>query len=183
MASESPASVDARDRTRPIFNDVLADNVGQVMHNEHMATQVVLNPHGRAPELSIDDVPQFGRVRESQVLHLGSQDLLRVAAFATKNGFDLIRVYWNDSYLQPLDQASEDDLSGELLDILSQFGEQEALAALDEDFSGLLLVGVELRSHATGATILLRRRGYIDTVERDEARNLLTHAWQKLRLT
>ncbi|WP_417555514.1 hypothetical protein [Microbacterium sp.] len=158
-------------------------NVADVMHNEHMTTQVVLSPHGRATELCIAAVPGTGAIPDNRTLHLGTQDLLRVAAFAAGSGFDLVRFYWNDPYLQPLDPVSEDELSREMLDLFERFGEQEALSALDDDFDGLLVVGVEMRSHATGATILLRRRGFIDTAQRDEARDLLTKAWRKLRLT
>lgn len=155
------------------------DRVGRVIHNECMGSRVVLSAAGSAAALKIAD----RSTPEDHALHLGSQDLVRVAGFAASHGFRLVRLYLADAWLQPLGQEEEAELSSELVEVFERYGDREVVAALDDDFDGLFVVGIELRSLATGFNVLLRRQGYIDTSVRDEATTLLTEAWRKLRLT
>ncbi|MCU4673757.1 hypothetical protein ACFQRL_14275 [Microbacterium fluvii] len=142
----------------------------------------MLSEVGPSAGLTITDGESRG-LAHAHSLHFGSQDLVRVAGFAARSGFTLVRFYLADAYLQPLPAGEDEELSDELVEIFQRDGDREVVAALDDDFDGLFVVGIELRSHATGLSMLLRRKGYIDTPVKDEATTLLTAAWQKLHLT
>jgi hypothetical protein len=161
------------------------DNVVRVMHNDQMESQVVVGPRGKPSSLHIASTPvDWSKENESETrrLHLGSQDLVRVAGFAAENGFKLVRFYLSDPYLQPLGSAEEQTISDELVEIFNKYDAQEVRSALRGDYEGLYVVGIELLSRETGFRIHLRREGFIDTAVPEIATNLLTRAWQKLRL-
>lgn len=151
------------------------------MHNEDMESQVVVGPRGPAAELHIVSPPPSTDV-DAWRLHLGSQDLIRVAGFAVADGFRLVRFYIADRYLQPLDAHEEEEISDELVRIFEQYDAREVRSALHDDFEGLYVVGIELLSVTSGFRIHLRREGFIDTSVPEEATSLLSRAWRKLRL-
>lgn len=157
------------------------DKVPAVMHNNHMERQLVVSPVGKETELHIAPVTPISAAA-SQHLHLGSQDLVRVAGFAAAHGFRLVRFYMADRDLAPLDRVEEDEISDALVSIFEQYDASEVRSALHDEYEGLFVVGIELLSLNSGHRIQLRREGYIDTSVPDEATHLLDRAWRKLRL-
>lgn len=155
------------------------------MHNKCMMSQVIVRPPvgGRAA-LHIDPVRAEG-VRESdgRTLQLGSQDLIRVAGYAADHGFVVSGFFVADAFLTPLGQEEEREVSASMLEILKTYGPQELDAAMDDDFEGMYVTGVELVSRSRGLRIAVRRRGYVETSVVGEAEQLLNSAWRELRLS
>lgn len=157
------------------------DNLPAVMHNNQMERQLVVKPVGASAELQIAPVTPIS-ANAAHHLHLGSQDLVRVAGFAVESGFRLVRFNLADRSLAPLDRDEEEAISDALVSIFEQYDAREVRSALQDEFDGLFVVGIELLSLESGQRIHLRREGYIDTSAPDEATNLLARAWRKLRL-
>lgn len=164
----------------PKTNGSDEDKVGAVMHNNYMERQLIVSPVGASAELQIAPVTPISTAA-AQHLHLGSQDLIRVAEFAS-NDFELVGFDLADRFLAPLDYEEERNLSGELLEIFDEYDAREVRAALRDDYDGIFVVGIQLRSRASGQRIHLRREGFIDTSVPEEATNLLDRAWRRLRL-
>ena len=154
-------------------------------HNEAMVNQVVVRPAGATSAVHIDPVTTTSTtpLAGAQTLHFGSQDLIRVADFAREQNYKVARFLVADSYLSPLDESEERQVSDELIDILTTYGGRELEAAMDEEYAGLYVTGVEFVSLTSGLRIALRRRGYVDTSVVDEAERLLNSAWRELKLT
>ena len=156
-----------------------------LLDNERMVSQLVVQPWGESPNVHIDVAvgAEWRNGAGAQTLHLGSQDLIRVAGFAQENGFSVVRFFLADSYLFPLDSEDEDVISSELVSILTDFGAREIQSAMHDEHAGLFVIGIELISISSGLRIVLRRRGYVDTSVIDEAKHLLDLAWRELKLT
>lgn len=151
-----------------------------------MVAQAIVDHPGPSARLSIVDQPLAAlreRSSHSTELHFGSQDLIRVAGFGRDSGFQVARFYIADSYLEPLASDEEHSLSDQFVDILEKFGSAELQSALDDEYQGLYVIGVEMISRATGFRLVVRRRGFVDTSVRDEAEALLNRAWRELMLT
>lgn len=116
-------------------------------------------------------------------LHLGSQDLVRLAAYASAEGYVISSFMISDAYLVPLPEDEQADVSHDLTSLLEKYGEEEVEAALHNEFEGLYVVGIDLIDPGTGLRISVRRRGYIETSVEREAERLLRAAWQELRLS
>jgi hypothetical protein len=125
----------------------------------------------------------FWRTTSGNKLHLGSQDLIRLAAFAAGNGFTVDFFIVADADLTPLNRNLQDKISAVLIEMLHSHGGDEIEAAMREEHDGLYIVGVELISAASGDRILAQRRGLISTSNMAEADNLLDAAWRALQLS
>jgi hypothetical protein len=168
----------------PSCTEVLVQPNGpRVRQNEAMVSRLVLRPGTGDPAVRIERAPE-PESADVPSLHLGSQDLIRVAGFAAANGFQIARFYVSDSYLLPLGDDEQCEISGVLVDVLGEYDAQEVESTMADEYDGLYIVGVELISPTTGLRINLRRRGYISTsvAEEREAELLLSDAWRELRL-
>lgn len=155
------------------------------MHNKCMMSQVIVRPPagGRAA-LHIDPVQAPGvRQTDGRPLQLGSQDLIRIAGYAAEHGFKVTGFIVADAFLTPLAADEQREVSDSMLQILGTYGTRELNAAMDDDFNGLYVTGVELISRRGGLRIVVRRRGYVETSVVEEAEQLLNSAWRELRLS
>lgn len=161
-------------------------SVGGLRQNEHVVSQAVVRPSPGADfGLHVDLVPADARLSATtgHGLHLGSQDLIRFAGYATQHGFRVVHFDVADSQLTPLDADDQREVSDAMVAILREYGDEELDAAMRDDFDGLYVVGVELLSLANGLRIDVRRSGYVDTSVVEEAERLLDSAWRELRLS
>lgn len=152
------------------------------MQNEAMVSRLVLRPGADTPPVRIE--PSSSEASTGPSLHLGSQDLIRVAGFAIDHGFRVARFRIADAYLTPLDDDEQREISAELVTILDDFDEDELESALSDDYDGLYIIGVELVSRGTGLRIGLRRSGFVSVsdAELHAAEVLISDAWRELRL-
>lgn len=151
-----------------------------------MVSKVVLNPSsGDGVGLRIDDVAAGlpARTPAGTELHLGSQDLIRLAGYAADHGFSLAAFMISDAYLVPLSPDEQTEISDELVDAMLAHGSDEVEAAMQNEYDGLYVVGIDLIATSSGMRISIRRRGYVVTSVVQEAENLLRAAWQELRLS
>lgn len=116
-------------------------------------------------------------------LRLGSQDLLRLAFYASEKGFKVASFLLADTNLDSLPNDEGSRVSDELINILMTYGVEEAELALEGEFEGLFIIGINLISVLSGKEISVRRWGYIHTSAINEARDLLNIAWQELHLS
>ena len=163
-----------------------SDKVVRIGQNGVMMSQVVLSPSSDGGgDLRISQVEMVlptQRVRGSE-LHLGSQDLIRFAGYAVGRGFVVASFMLADAYLMPLDEDEQLEISAEMIDILGTYGMNEFDAAMQDDFDGLYVVGVNLIESTSGMRISVRRRGFVETSIIQEAERLLKDAWRELRLS
>lgn len=124
-----------------------------------------------------------GRTLVGSELHLGSQDLIRLAGYASERNFVVSSFMLADAYLFPLGDAEETELSGRMVDILKMYGAEELEAALREEFDGLYVVGVNLIASSSGMRVSIRRQGYVETSITGDAEVLLNSAWRELHLS
>lgn len=153
-------------------------------HTKGMVSRVVVERRGvdAALRLRPHIGPIAGRAREGE-LHLGSQDLLRIADYATQNGFSFLSISLSDSSLYPLPQDEQDEISGRLIDIYQKFGLAELMITLEDEFDGIYAVGITVVNNSTGRRIKIRRRGFVETSVVQEAENLLSGALRELKLS
>lgn len=151
-----------------------------------MVSKVVLSPStdGDA-DLHINDVVSGlpARTPVGTELHLGSQDLVRLAAYASTHGFVVTSFMISDAYLVPLVTDEQTEISDGLVEALRAHGGDEVEAAMQNEYDGLYVVGVNLVGSSSGMRISVRRRGYVDTSVTQEAEQLLKSAWRELRLS
>lgn len=148
--------------------------------------KVVLSPSkGGGTDLRIAPVQSTlpARTPAGSELHLGSQDLVRFANFASLHGFIVSSFMLADAYLVPLGVEEEAEISDELVRWLAEYGEDELEASLRDDHDGLYVIGVNLIEASTGMRMSIRRRGYIETSIVREAEQLLKAARRELRLS
>lgn len=149
-------------------------------------SQVVLSPSVdgrtdlRISQVGAADATGPSRGRE---LHLGSQDLIRFAGYASERGFHVASFMIADAYLVALSEEEESEISAEMVEILREYGDRELEAAMRDDFEGLYVVGVNLVLKASGRRLSVRRRGYVETSTVPDAEQLLQAAWQELQLS
>ncbi len=124
-----------------------------------------------------------GRTPAGSELHLGSQDLLRFANYASLHGFVVSSFMLADAYLVPLDANEQAEISDDLVELLATHGGDELEASLHDEYAGLYVVGVNLIESSTGMRVSIRRRGYVETSIVQEAERLLRSAWRELRLS
>lgn len=151
-----------------------------------MVSKVVLSPSlGGGAGLRIDDVGAGlpARTPAGTELHLGSQDLIRLAGYAAANGFSVSLFMISDAYLVPLSPDEQSEISDNLVEALRAHGSDEVEAAMQDEYDGLYVVGVELIASASGMRISVRRRGYVVTSTVQEAESLLRAAWRELQLS
>lgn len=116
-------------------------------------------------------------------LHLGSQDLVRLTAYASERGYVVASFMISDAYLVPLSNDEQLEVSDELVKLLKEYGEDEVEDALQSEYDGLYVVGVQIIEPRSGMRISIRRRGYVETSIVQEAETLLRSAWQELHLS
>lgn len=125
----------------------------------------------------------FGEVKPSQRLHLGSQDLVRVAEFAEKHeGATLTRIETVDLALQPFFKHETEQHSRELVRIFHDYDGREVCSALQDDFCFVTIVGISLTLAGGQAVAHLRREGLITTTAAADTTSLMDRAWRELRL-
>ncbi|WP_160073389.1 hypothetical protein [Pseudoclavibacter sp. 8L] len=148
-----------------------------------MLSQVVLSPSsdGRV-DLHISALVA-GKKHDGRELHLGSQDLIRFAAYATTHGANVTSFMLADPYLAPIDPDEEGAVSDEMVRILREYGGSELVAAMGDEFEGMYVVGVDLISPTDGLHLSLRRRGFVETSVVQAAEVLLADAWRELHLS
>lgn len=150
-----------------------------------MVSKVVLSASADGGAgLRIDAVtgPLPARTPAGTELHLGSQDLIRLADYALSRGFTIASFMIADGYLVPLDVDEQADLSDEMVEAVRAHGGAELEAAMQDEYDGLYIVGVTLVS-AAGRYVVVKRRGFVETSVVQEAEHLLRSAWQELRLS
>ena len=160
--------------------------VGGVRHNGHMMSQVVLSPTAdgsRTLRISRIETQPVAEVSDSNKLHLGSQDLIRLASYAAQHGFEVKSFMLADSYLSPIEADEQAETSDAMVEILKLYGGNELEAAMRDDFDGVYVVGVNVIALSTGLRISVRRRGYVETSILQEAEDLIASAWQELHLS
>lgn len=151
-----------------------------------MMSKVVLSPSpdgGTSLRISSVERGNVERSRIGHELHLGSQDLIRFADFASTRGFRIVSFMLADPYLSPLGDDQQAEISHQLVDILSAYGGDELEAAMRDEFDGLYVIGVNLIASSSGRRISVRRSGYVETSIVQEAERLLQSAWQELHLS
>ena len=116
-------------------------------------------------------------------LHMGSQDLIRFADFASNRGFRISSFMLADPNLSPLIEDEQVEISRQMVELLSAYGGDELEAAMRDEFDGLYVVGVNLIASSSGRRISVRRRGYVETSIVQEAERLLQSAWRELHLS
>lgn len=149
-------------------------------------SKVVLSPsNGDRAGLRIDAVSTESQTRTpaGTELHLGSQDLIRLASYALAHGFQVSSFMVADAYLVPLMSDEEAFVSEEMIVTLSAHGCEELEAAMRDEYDGLYIVGVNLVASSSGMQISVRRRGYVYTSVVQEAEELLEAAWRELHLS
>lgn len=154
------------------------------MHNKVMLKKVVLSPSSDgSTRLHIDQIDS-GSIQSTpgNELQLGSQDLIRFAAYAAAHEFKVVSFMISDSYLVPLSEEEQNEVSDSLVDLLNLYGGNEVQNAMQDEFDGLYVVGVNLIDLSNGMRISVRRRGFIQTSIIKEAEKLLSSAWQELEL-
>ena len=116
-------------------------------------------------------------------LRLGSQDLVRFAAYAFVNQLHVESFQLADPFLMPLNPDDEGEISDDLVEKLQKYGGDEVEAALQDEYEDIYVVGVILISPSSGRRISVRRRGFVDTSITHEAERLLASAWKELQLS
>ncbi|MGK3708689.1 hypothetical protein [Arthrobacter sp. IK3] len=112
---------------------------------------------------------------------LGSQDLIRFAAYAASNGWPAVSFELGDPALDPIPQEQQDLISSEMLRILGTFGEAELHAAMQDEFDDFYVLAVNTADDQTGHRVKLMRRGVLATSV-PAAQALISAAWRHLRL-
>lgn len=151
-----------------------------------MMSQVVLSPSADgSTELHIGAVRSNHETRtpKGSELHLGSQDLIRLAGYAMSHEFVASAFMLADASLVPLSREQQAEVSAEIIELLQIHGAAEVDAAMQDDYSGIFVIGVDLIAIASGMRISIRRRGYVETSIAEEAEGLLKSAWRELRLS
>lgn len=166
------------------------EKVTGMMQTRCMMSRAVLRPLGEAASVHLDPAPpsvvshgEADTRKPSGALHLGSQDLIRVAGFASEAGFKVTGFKLADRYLTPLEEGEQSELSDALLAVLLSYGDRELISAMRDEFVGVFVIGVNLMSLETGFRISIRRSGYVDTSQLPVAEKLLDSAWRSLSLT
>lgn len=149
-------------------------------------SQVIVRPStGDNPGLHIYPVHKHKSAiaSDGRTLRLGSQDLIRLAGYAADHNFVVKGFAVADAFLSPLDLDEQSSASAAMIEILSRYGDGELNAAMDDDFDGLYVTGVELISPSKGLRISVRRQGYVETTIIEDAERLLNSAWRELHLS
>jgi hypothetical protein len=147
-----------------------------------MMRQVMVRPTaGSGPSLHVDPL---GTEDESSgtELHLGSQDLIRFAGYASAHGFVVSGFDVADAFMTALDEGERVEVSDAMVELLDSFGFEELISAMRDDFDGLYVIGVRLISKDNGMRTDVRRRGFVNTSVVQEAERLLNSAWRELHL-
>ena len=153
-------------------------------HTYHMASRAVLTRRGADTTLELR--PQWRalpRETSDDELHLGSQDLLRLADYANRHGFQIASFSLSDTYLSPLASEEQSGISDRLISLYREYGLEELLFALAEEYEGLYITGLTLINIETGRRVQIKRRGYVETSSIQEAETLLRSAWNELNLS
>lgn len=116
-------------------------------------------------------------------LSLGSQDLVRFAAYAASCGWTLKLLDLAGPQLDPIPAEDQARISAEMLSLLDEYGVAELDAAMTEEFDHLYVSGVHAVHAQTGTTLRLRRRGLVVTTGVPEAEAIICDAWRELRLS
>lgn len=153
-------------------------------HTYHMASRAILTRRGTGTTLELR--PQASALPQGPLkdaLHLGSQDLLRLADYASRRGFQIASFSVSDSYLSPLPDEEQKTVSDRLICLYKEYGLEELLFAISGEYEGLYIIGLTLINKETGRRVQVKRRGYVETSAVQEAEDLLRSAWTDLNLS
>lgn len=153
-------------------------------HTESMVSRMVVERRGADTTLQLRHHvgPITGRARDGE-LHLGNQDLLRLADYAARNGFTLSSISLSDSDLYPLPPDEQAEISSDLIDLYRRFGLGELMAALREDYDGIYAIGISIINNNSGRRMNIRRRGFVETSVTRDAEHFLANALKDLNLS
>jgi len=149
-------------------------------------SKIVLSPSadGRTGlRISQVDAENVARSVDGHELHMGSQDLIRIADYASARGFKVASFMLADAYLVPLNEDEQAETSDDMVGLLLGFGGDELEAAMRDEYDGLYVIGVNLIASSSGRRISVRRSGYVETSIVQEAERLLESAWRELHLS
>jgi len=88
-----------------------------------------------------------------------------------------------DGWFNPLPSGEQEELSDRMVEILNAYGQAELDSAMNDEFEGVYVVGVNLIAVDSGHRLSIRRRGYVETQAVAEAEELLRGAWGELHLS
>lgn len=156
-----------------------------LVHNRRMLSKVVLNPSSDgSARLTVDQITDnVNKLSAGSELRLGTEDLVRLAEYASHREFVVSSFLVADSYLAPLDKDEEEPISDALVESMEMYGIEGVLSLLRDEFDGLYLIGVNLINVTRGLHVSIRRRGYIETVMLEEVEQMLASAWKALDLS
>lgn len=144
----------------------------QEMHE----VDVVRNPQARPPwEVAAE-------VNGGLAPQLGSPDIVKIAEYATTQGFRVLRFQLVDRRHNLIPQPEQDEWSEQLVDAFQERGHYGLQILLRRDFPNVFLNGVELYFHP-GIRIEVRRRGVLLTNDEPRLRSFITSAWKALHLS
>lgn len=95
--------------------------------------------------------------------NFGTQDLVRIAGYASRHGFTIELISVTDMYLMLLSEEEIQEVSGEMIAMMNKWGSEEVEAALQDEFDGYYVSMIALKSNATGEIVYLDRKGYVGT--------------------
>lgn len=135
------------------------------------------NPNSRAP-ISFED-----RSHGVRIPRLGSQDILRIAEFAVRNGYTVNGFQLGDSILTPVAEQLGEKVSKQLVKRLRR-GESAADVDdfLGEEWPSLAVIGVELTTPSLGSA-RLQRQGVLSGPADWSPIPFLTNAWRAVRFS
>lgn len=135
------------------------------------------NPDSRAP-ISFED-----RRHGVRIPRLGSQDILRIAEFAVRDGYTVNGFQLGDSMLSPVAESLGEKVSKQLLKRLRR-GESAADVDdfLADEWPTLAVIGVELTTPNLGSA-RLQRQGVLSGSADWSPIPFLTNAWRAVRFS
>lgn len=150
---------------------------------------VVRNPLSPNPNIDFLENPRskpsisFQKSLEDVYIpRLGSQDLVRVAAFAILQGWEVDRFELEDDVTEnALEGSASDQISEELIDHLVHDSWTRVVEDLIERFPTFSIVGVEL-VRQDDLALTLRRNGVVDVEEGISPVELISSAWRQLKI-
>lgn len=122
-------------------------------------------------------------LKDGKEVKLGSQDLLMFAEYAREHGFVLMGFRLGDGYLEPLGDDENMSVSSDLVSMMNEYGLSEAETALRREYDGFYVLGVNMRSQATGSIATVLRRGQVWAQDTSEVFNVLRGAFEQMELS
>lgn len=141
-----------------------------------LEVEIVNNPTARPPWVVAAEV------EGGSAPHLGSPEIIKIAEYATSQGFRILRFQLVDRRHDLVPQPEQDQWSDQLVDAFYERGKYGLQLSMRRDFPNVFMNGVELYLHP-GVRIEIRRRGVLLTNDEPRLRTFITSAWKALRLS